>query len=227
MYQQRPRNDYSRVNNMRKSNFDLLHARSNAVHQPPQPQPQTQVYIIDKNDFKSLVQKLTSLESCERLPQNHQKIIPEPINRTSSVPPSSMSAAQEDPDVSLYMRYLQSCLLEESSGSNIIGDQFQQPFDDDKYESHMLVQAPTQSVLQYNGFEPVIIPSSNTFPSSWFNGSPQHMQHDASLLQSTRVDYAQPLNFTFSSMTQPGGFGPDLDCVSLDEIFDVPYEINS
>lgn len=220
MYQ-RPQNDYLRV----KSNFDQLNPNSHAVPQPPQPQPQTQVYIIDKNDFKSLVQKLTSSQSCERLPQNltkHQNIIPEPINLTSSMIPPSTMAAQEDPDVSLYMRYLQS-LLEESSESN--GDQFQQPF-----ESHMMVQAhsqlpqaPTQSMTQFNGFEPVIIP--NTFPSSWFNGLPQHL-HDASSLQSTRVDYTQQLNFTFSSMTQHGAFDPDLDSISLDEIFDVPYEIN-
>ncbi|CAL9217135.1 unnamed protein product [Arabidopsis halleri] len=219
MYQ-RPQNDYLRVK--RKSNFDQLNADYNTVPQPAQPQPRVQVYIIDKNDFKSLVQQLTSSQSCGPLPQNipkHQDIRPEPINQTSSIPPSAM-AGQEDPDVSLYMRYLQS-LLEESSGSN--GDQFEQSLDE--YHSYMMAQAhsqpqdPTQSMPQSNGFDP--------FPSSWFNGSPQQMQ-DASSLQSTRVEYPQPLtqNFTFSSMTQPGGFGPDLDCIGPDEIFEFSYEIN-
>ncbi|EOA39300.1 hypothetical protein CARUB_v10012318mg [Capsella rubella] len=214
----RPQNDYSRVNTtgktMRKSNFDQL----NTVPHPPQPQQQqqTQVYIIDKNDFKSLVQQLTSPpQSFERLvPQIHHKTIQDP---TLSVPPS---AAQEDPDVSLYMRYLQSCLLEESSGSNV--EQFQQPFDN-KYESHVMVHSPTEVMSQCNGYEQVVVPNS----TSWFNGSPQNMHGDgASSLQSTGVDYSQP-NFTYSSMTQPGGgFGPDLDGISLDEIFDVPYELN-
>ncbi|VYS47824.1 unnamed protein product [Arabidopsis thaliana] len=220
MYQ-RPQNDYLRVNK-RKSNYDQLNADSNSVPQLAQTQPRVQVYIIDKNDFKSLVQQLTSPQPCDRLPQNipkHQDIRPEPINWTSSIPPSAM-AVQEDPDVSLYMAYLQS-LLEESSGSN--GDQFEEPFD--KYHSHMMAQSqpqdPTQSMPQSNGFEP--------FPSSWFNGSPQEM-HGASSLQSTRVDYEYPLpltpNFTFSSMTQHEVFGSDLDSIGPDEDLEFSYEIN-
>lgn len=192
---QRPRNDYLRVNRTgkysRKSIFDQVHTNANAIpQQPRQPQPKTQVYIIDKEDFKAVVQQLTSNQSCEFLPQNLlnlQKIRPEP---TSPVPLSATGV-----HVSSHMRYIES-LLEESSDSN--GDNFQQTSDEN--QSHI------QPMSYSNGLKPVM---TTTLPSRWFNGSPQQMD-GAYSLQSTRVEYPQPLtpNFTFSS--QPEFFDPDL-----------------
>ncbi|KAJ0235848.1 VQ motif-containing protein 5 [Hirschfeldia incana] len=216
---QRPRNDYLRVSRTgkytRKSIFDLVHA--NTIPQQlrqPQPLPKTQVYIIDKEDFKSFVQHLTSNQSCEILLQNlptRQKIKPKP---TSPVPLDATGVQG-----SSHMRYIES-LLEESSDSN--GDNFQQS--SDEYQSHMqpmlyskgdqFQQAfdENQSHMQHmpysNGLKPVM---STTLPSRRFNCSPQQMD-SAYLLQSKRVEYPQPLtpDFTFSSVTQPGFFDPDL-----------------
>ncbi|KAF8097085.1 hypothetical protein N665_0295s0007 [Sinapis alba] len=195
---QRPRNEYLRVNRTgkytRKSIFDQVHTNVNAIpQQPRQPQPKTQVYIIDKEDFKSIVQHLTSNQSCEFLPQNlpsRQKTRPEPINQTSPVPLNATAV-----HVSSHMRYIES-LLEESSDSN--GDHFQQSFDEN--------QSRVQSMPYSNGSNQE---TTTTLPSLWFDGLPQQMD-GAYSMQSTGVDYLQPLtpNFTFSSVTQPEAFGP-------------------
>ncbi|ESQ33525.1 hypothetical protein EUTSA_v10009422mg [Eutrema salsugineum] len=209
---QRPQNDHLRVNKtgkyIRKSIFHQIHANANAIFQPQQPQQKTQVYIINKNDFKSVVQQLTSYHSCEPLPQSfpkHQKNRPEPVNRTSSVPPIT-TVVQEDPHVSLYMRYLQS-LLEDSSESD--GDQFQQPFDESQSDMLAQTQVPKKSMSYSNGLEPVM---TTTLTSPWFDGSLQQID-GAYSLESTRAEYPQPLtpSFTYSSMTQPGVFDPDLE----------------
>lgn len=203
---QRSQNDHLRVNksgkSIRKSIFHQLNGNANAIFQP-QPQ-QTHVYIINKNDFKSVVQQLTSYQSCESLPQNipkRQKIRPEAINQTA-IPPNAM-AIQEDPDVSLYMRYLQS-LLEDSSGSN--EDQFQQL----PHEAHSQPQVVDQTVPYSNGLEPVM---TTTSPSPWFFDDSHQEMHGAYSLDSTGTQYPPQLqtpNFTFSSMTQNEVFGPDL-----------------
>ena len=217
----RPRNDYMRVNRTRtgkytrKSIFDQVHTNANSIpQQPRQPQLKTQVYIIDKEDFKSIVQQLTSNQSCEFLPQNlpnRQKSRPEP---TSPVPLYATGV-----HVSSHMGYIES-LLEESSDSD--GDNFQQSFDEnqshiqpqlysngdnfqqtfDENQSHM------QPMSYSNGLKPVM---TTTLPTPWFNGSPQQID-SAYSLQSTRAEYPQPLtpNFTFSSVTQPGFFDLDL-----------------
>ncbi|CAH2034969.1 unnamed protein product [Thlaspi arvense] len=205
----RPQNDHLRINKngkyIRKNIFHQVHFNANAISQPPQ--PKTQVYIIDKKDFKSVVQQLTGYQSCESSPQNlpqRQKIRPEPINRTSPVPPNAI-AVQEDLHASLCRRYLES-LLEDSSESN--GDQFQQPFDE--YQSHMLAQpqVPIQSMSCSNGLEPVNMTTTLTSPR--FDGSPQQM--DGAYSFSSTVEYNQPLtaNLTFSSMTQPEDFDFDI-----------------
>lgn len=207
---QRPQNDdYSRLNSTRKNNrrsiFHPLNGNANAIPQPPQPQ----VYIVNKDDFKSFVQQLTGNhhQSCERLPQNipkRQKIIPEPINQTSSVP-TNATTVQDDPHLSSYMRHLQS-LIEDSSSESSNGNHFQQALDE--CESQPQVLMPYSS-----GLEPVM--TTTTLTSPWFDdGSPQQMNGCDYSFQSKRVEYPpQPLtpNFTFSSMTQHGVFDPNLE----------------
>ncbi|KAJ4881399.1 VQ motif-containing protein 5 [Raphanus sativus] len=216
---QRPRNDYLRVNRTgkytRKSIFDQVHTNANVIpQQPRQPQPKTQVYIIDKEDFKTIVQQLTSNQSCEFLPQNlpnRQKIRPE---ATSPVPLNATGV-----HVSSHMQYFES-LLEESSDSN--GDNFQQSFDENQFHMQPMLysngdnfrptfdenQSHMPPMSYSNGRKPIM---TTTLPSHWSNGSPQQMD-GAYSLQSTRVEYPQPLTpkFTFSSVTQPGYFHPDL-----------------
>ncbi|CAN8313985.1 unnamed protein product [Cochlearia groenlandica] len=207
----RPPNDYLRVNKsgkyIRKSIFHQPNA--NAILQPPQPQHKPQVYIINKKDFKSIVQQLTSYQSCEYLPQNiprPYKTSQEPINRTPPVPPNATAVHQEDPNVSLYMRCLQNLLEDDSSESNG-NDQFQQPCDE--YQSHMLVQP--QVPIPYGVNQDM---TNSTMSSSWFDGSHQQMHgHGGYSMQSTEDEYSQPWtpNLTFSSMEQSGLFDPDLD----------------
>ncbi|CAA7058417.1 unnamed protein product [Microthlaspi erraticum] len=211
MDQRPPNDDYSRVNstrkNIRRSIFHPLNGNANAILHPP---PQPQVYIVDKDDFKSFVQQLTGNhhhhQPCERLPQNipkRQKIVPEPINQTSSVP-TNATPVQDDPHVSLYMRYLQN-LIEDSSSESSNGNQFQQPFDE--CESQPQVPMPYS-----NGLEPVMTTTTTTSP--WFDdGSPQQMNGYDYSFQSKRVEYPQPStpNFTFSSMNQHGVFDSDLE----------------
>ncbi|CAA7026567.1 unnamed protein product [Microthlaspi erraticum] len=204
---QRSRNDdYSRVNttrkNIQRSIFHPINGNANAIPQPQQPQPQ--VYIINKNDFKSFVQQVTSNyhQSCERLSQNspkRQKTRPEPIKQTSSAP-TNATTVQDDPHVSLYMRCLQSLLDDSSESYN--GDQSQQPF----YEYESQPQVPKQLMTCSNDLEPVM--NTTTLTSTWFDdGLPQQMDGANSL------EYPQPLtpNFTFSSMNQVGVFYPDLE----------------
>ncbi|CAH8382237.1 unnamed protein product [Eruca vesicaria subsp. sativa] len=214
---QRPRNDYLRENKTgkytRKSIFDQVQTNANAIpHQPRQPQPKTLVYIIDKEDFKSIVQKLTSNQSCEFLSQNlpnRQKIRP---GSTSPVPPNAAGV-----HVSSHMRYIES-LRDESSDSN--GELFQQLCDENQSHMQPMLYSNGDKIQQtFNENQTHMPPMSNsnvlisvmtsTLPSPWFNGSPQQMDAAYSLT-STRVEYPQPLtpNFTFSS--NPEFFDPVL-----------------
>ncbi|CAH8382238.1 unnamed protein product [Eruca vesicaria subsp. sativa] len=214
---QRPQNDYLRVNKTgkytRKSIFDQVQTNVNAMpHQPRQLQPKMLMYIIDKEDFKSIVQQLTSNQSCEFLPQNlpnRQKIRPE---STSPVLPNATGV-----HVSSHMRYIES-LREESSDSN--GELFQQLCDENQSHMQPMLHSNGDNFQQtFNENQSHMPPMSNsnglisvmtsTLPSPWFNGSLEQMDAAYSL-PSTRVEYPQPLtpNFTFSS--KPEFFDPDL-----------------